>query len=238
VVLLHLARRAGARALLDPRVGLRDGLLRDVLLLPSEAALRAEWRETLLAGARALGQRLRADVGHAERVRELAARLFDATTSLHGRGERDRSLLEAAALLHDVGRLVCDERHEEHGAALVRASELVGVGAAERELLAGVVRHHRGPHPAESDPACAALPVGDRARLFVLTALLRLADALDAQRRGAIADVVLRAAPGAVELCLVRSPAARSGPLLELAAARAKGSLFEAVFGVRLSVSA
>jgi exopolyphosphatase/guanosine-5'-triphosphate,3'-diphosphate pyrophosphatase len=237
VVYLHLARRAGARALLVPRVGLRDGLLRDVLLLPSEAALRAEWRETLLTSARALGQRLRCDSAHAERVRALAARLFDETRTLHGRNERERSLLEAAALLHDAGRLLADERHEEHGAALVRASELVGVRAAERELLAGVVRHHRGPPPAEDDPTCTALAVEDRARLFVLAALLRLADALDAQHRGAIADVAVRVSPGAVALRLTRSESAAHGPLLELAAARAKGILFEAVFGVKLSVT-
>jgi exopolyphosphatase/guanosine-5'-triphosphate,3'-diphosphate pyrophosphatase len=236
VVYLHVARRAGARQVLVPRVGLRDGLLRDVLALPSEAALRAEWRETLLASARVLAARYRCDLQHAERVRAHAASLFDQSAALHGRAERERTLLELAALLHDSGRFVSDDRHEEHSAHLLRASELVGLAEAERELVAGVARHHRGPHPGGSDPAYAALSAEGRARLCVLAALLRLADALDRQHRGAIAAVELRVRPGAAELVLRRAAGVAPGPILELDAAREKGSLFEAVFGVTLRI--
>jgi hypothetical protein len=68
----------------------------------------------------------------------------------------------------------------------------------------------------------------------VLAALLRLADGLDRAHRGAVASLVLRIGPGAVELALRRAPAAEGRPLVELDAAREKGALFEAVFGVAL----
>jgi exopolyphosphatase/guanosine-5'-triphosphate,3'-diphosphate pyrophosphatase len=237
VVYRRLAGLAGARDLLVPRVSLRDGLLRDVLAAPGDAAIRAEWRETLLAAARALAGRYRCDLAHAERVRVHAASLFDRTAALHGRSPRDRALLEAAAVLHDAGRFVSSERHEEHTAWLVRASELVGLSLAERELVALAARYHAGPHPAEEDPEWTRLSAEVRARACVLAALLRLADGLDRQHRGAVESLELWIGPGAVELALRRAPGEAGRPMLELDAAREKGAFFEAVFGVTLRVS-
>lgn len=234
VVYRRLAELAGAPRLLVPRTSLRDGLLRDVLAPPGDAAVGAEWRETLLASARSLAARFRCDTAHAERVREHAASLFDQTAALHGRAPRDRGLLEAAAVLHDAGRFVASARHEEHGAALVRASELVGVSAEEHELVALAVRYHAGAHPAAADAEWAALPAEGRARACVLAALLRLADGLDRAHRGAVTSLALRIGPGAVELSLRRAPDAEGRPLVELDGAREKGALFEAVFGVAL----
>ena len=51
-----------------------------------------------------LAERCRYDEDHARQVARLALDLFDGTHRLHGLGARERSLLEFAALLHDVGR--------------------------------------------------------------------------------------------------------------------------------------
>jgi exopolyphosphatase/guanosine-5'-triphosphate,3'-diphosphate pyrophosphatase len=68
----------------------------------------------------------------------------------------------------------------------------------------------------------------------VLAALLRLADALDRQHRGAVGDVAVRVegGPGRVTLVL---HGAQPGSL-ELHSVRDKGRLFEEVFGVTLGV--
>jgi len=231
VVVRHLAELAGARRVLVPRVGLRDGLERDVMAGPEAFAER---RETLLASAGALARRYHCDLAHGERVRVHAVALFDATASLHGRGPEDRALLEAAALLHDAGRFIASESHQVHSAYLIAASELVGVSSAERDRIAQVAGYHRGPHPSEDDAGYARLDSGERAGVCVLAALLRLADALDRQHRGAVGDVAVRVegGPGRVTLVL---HGAQPGSL-ELHAVRDKGRLFEEVFGVSLGV--
>ncbi len=237
VVYAHVMDLAGVERAWIPRLGLRDALLRDVVGTATEEDERTEWRETLLACARDLAGRYRCDPGHAEAVRRHAAELFDQTQPLHGRGERERGLLEAAALLHDAGRFVSDERHHEHSAYLIHASELVGVGPADRELLAQVARYHRGDHPDDADPAYAALGPEDKARVCVLAALLRLADALDRRHRDAVTRLELSVEPGAVDLVL-HCAAGQGGGVAEVDAVRAKGALFEEVFGVRLAVRA
>ncbi len=236
VVLRRMASLVDVKRLLVPRVGIRDGI--EVDLLPGEAGRdpRADWRHTLVASARALAQRYRCDPDHSECVRRHAAALFDATAALHGRGPDERALLEAAAMLHDAGSFVSCEDHHAHGAYLIGASDVVGLGDAERLRLALVARYHRGPHPAEDDPDYRDLDPGSRAGVCVLAALLRLADALDATHRGVVADLSVRTGeePGRMALELV----AADGTSLaaELETARSKGRLLEEVLGVALEL--
>lgn len=239
VVLRHLARLARVKRLWVPRVGLRDGLQRDVIGDPDSPEALAERRETVLAAAAALARRAHCDLDHAECVRRHATALFDATASLHGRDTRDRTLLEAAALLHDAGRFVSPDRHQEHSAYLIRASDLVGLRPEERERVALVARYHAGEHPDDADPGYRGLAAGERARVCVLAALLRLADAFDRSHSGAVADLEVRVegGPGRVRIAVHPSPGVQP-PAVELDAAREKGSLFEEVFGVQLELDA
>jgi exopolyphosphatase/guanosine-5'-triphosphate,3'-diphosphate pyrophosphatase len=231
VVYHHLAVLSGARRILVPRVALRDALLRDVLS-GTEAEAHDDWRDQLLASARALADRFHCDPAHAECVRRHALSLFVQTTSLHGRGPREGGLLEAAALLHDAGRFIAGDRHHEHSAYLIRASELVGVAAEDRDLVALVASYHRGPRPHDGDPGYASLGAEDRARVCVLAALLRIAEGLDRQHRGAVVALEVKPGPGVVELRLTPSAPALGTPLIEVEAAHEKADLFEAVFGV------
>jgi exopolyphosphatase/guanosine-5'-triphosphate,3'-diphosphate pyrophosphatase len=239
VVLRHLARLAGVKRLWVPRVGLRDGLQRDVVGDPDSPEALAERRETALASASALARRTHCDLGHAQQVRRHATALFDATAPLHGRDSGERTLLEVAALLHDVGRFVSSEHHWEHSAYLIRASELVGLRPAERERVALVARYHVGDHPDDGDPGYRSLGPQERAGVCVLAALLRLADAFDRRHRGGVerVDVQMEGGPGRVLMTLHAAPGAGRA-VVELDAAREKGGLFEEVFGVRIELAA
>lgn len=238
VVLLHLAGLAQVERLWVPRVGLRDGLQRDVIGDAESPEALAVRRDTVVASAGVLARRTGCDFEHAECVRRHATALFDATAALHGRPAWDRTLLEAAALVHDAGRFISPERHHEHGAYLVRASGLVGLRPDELERVALVVRFHAGADPDDSDPGYRALSAGERARVCVLAALLRLADGLDRRHVGAVAglEVHVEGGPGHVRIA-VRAEGGGPPPAVELDAAREKGGLFEDVFGVRLELS-
>ena len=86
----------------------------------------------MLASAEALGQRYRFDRAHGRHVAMLATRLFDelpATST--GCRDRERLLLQVAALLHDVGIYVSLRAHHKHSQYLLAASQIFGLSDEE-----------------------------------------------------------------------------------------------------------
>ncbi len=90
-----------------------------------------------------LGRRYHFDEAHGVLVGRLGVKFFDELGRHHRLGLRDRILLHAAALLHDVGDYVRYEGHHKHSYYLIANSDLLGMTAAERAIVANVARYHR-----------------------------------------------------------------------------------------------
>lgn len=143
-------------------------------------------RSSVLAAARRYDQ----DIAHAEHSTNLALELFDETRPIHGLGEPEREVLEAAGLLHNIGRFVAHAAHHQHSYYLIRHSEqLAGFTENELELMAQVARYHRKSAPRKSHPSFAALDRGDQRRVRVLAGLLRVGIALDRTYRRVVGHV-------------------------------------------------
>jgi exopolyphosphatase / guanosine-5'-triphosphate,3'-diphosphate pyrophosphatase len=121
------------------------------------------------------------DVEHCRQVRDLALMLFDQLEPLHKLGADERDILEAAALLHDIGWTVAGKKHHKHSYRLIRENEakLVGFTPAQVELIANVARYHRKSHPSPHHEAFAELTTEEQHVVQRLAALLRIADGLD-----------------------------------------------------------
>jgi exopolyphosphatase/guanosine-5'-triphosphate,3'-diphosphate pyrophosphatase len=195
-----------------------------------EAARFADLSRLVMASALALGEKYRFDAAHGNAVAHLATRLFDDLKSEHGLLERDRLLLMVAALLHDVGVHVNRTSHHKHAQYLLAASDIFGLAREDRALVAAVARYHRGALPDTAHAAYGALVRDERVRVSKLAALLRLANALDAERSQKVWDV--RVVRGAEAWVLEVSG---SGDLtMERLAVQARSDLFSEVFGWRL----
>jgi exopolyphosphatase/guanosine-5'-triphosphate,3'-diphosphate pyrophosphatase len=140
-------------------------------------------------------------------------------------------LLEASALLHDIGVVVNNSGHHKHSHYLIRSSEIVGLTEEERELVALVARYHRRAPPARDQPDYAALKRKDRLLIERLAALLRIADALDRQHSGLLRTVEVAVRDDSVELRPSLVPGQSSPLLLEQRALDDKGGLFADLFG-------
>lgn len=165
--------------------GLKDGLLVDLLR-------RAQQRRTdpLLSDAvLSAGRRFGFDERHALHTRDVALALFDQLTSAHQLPPDARLLLEAAAMLHDVGNAVSRTRHHKHSLYLISHLDLPGLSDHERELAGLVARFHRRSQPKPNHPALAHLPEDEADVVSMLAALLRLADGTDRGRESAVARV-------------------------------------------------
>ena len=227
-ILGRLARAFGKGAISAPGVGLKEGVLVDLARLhfipedfPAEAA-------ALNDACLRLGRRYQFDEPHGALVGRLAVKLFDDLAARHRLGPRDRILLHAAALLHDIGDFVRYEGHHKHSYYLIANSDLMGVTPAERAIVANVARYHRKTAPQLDHDNFRQLGRDDRGKVKAMAALLRIADALDREHRGKVTDVAARVEGEVMVLEVVGSPDRE----LEEWTVRAKAGLFKEAFGL------
>jgi exopolyphosphatase/guanosine-5'-triphosphate,3'-diphosphate pyrophosphatase len=163
---------------------------------------------------------------HARQVARLSLILFDALRKPCRLEDRDRELLEYAAILHDAGYWIGAERHHKHAAYLIREGPLEGFTREEILVLAALARYHRGKLPEDGHEEVAALPKNARRRVRALAALLRIADGLDRSHAGLVKH--LEVDHGKKRLTLRLST---EGNLeLEVHQAEGRADLFEQLF--------
>jgi exopolyphosphatase / guanosine-5'-triphosphate,3'-diphosphate pyrophosphatase len=125
---------------------------------------------------------------HAGQVRFLAGRLFDQLAPLHGFGRDERRLLEAAALLHDLGTLISYDDHHLHSQTLIINSGLPGFTPRETALIALLARFHRR-HKPRLNGFESLMDEDDDRLLTQLAAILRLSEFLERGRNANVDDV-------------------------------------------------
>jgi exopolyphosphatase/guanosine-5'-triphosphate,3'-diphosphate pyrophosphatase len=183
------------------------------------------------------------DLGHAEHITDLALELFDGLSTLHGLGEEDRELYEAASLLHNVGMFISHSAHHRHSYYLIRNSEhLTGFTEREIEIIAQVARYHRKSAPKSKHPEFASLGSQDRHKVRWMAAMLRVAIGLDRSNRQVVTRIRVANDPGESgmqpdgELRLVARVSPGVDTSVELFTARARSELLETVTGCTVEI--
>lgn len=140
------------------------------------------------------------DFPHSERVARLALELYDGLQVMGLLGKNGsgadastadaRSTLYAAALLHDVGKARGDKGHHKESQALIKSHPAPLGWSAETMLQAAVIaRFHAGALPLRSHRALRDLLPEEQKTIIRLAAILRLANAFDAEHDGRIQRV-------------------------------------------------
>src|SRR5713226_2008633 len=89
----------------------------------------------------------------------------DSNTERGLTGERDRLLLEVAALLHDIGLFVSLRGHHRHSLYLLEASEIFGLSRDDMQLVGNIARYHRRGLPQKGHAAYTSLAREERVRI-------------------------------------------------------------------------
>lgn len=178
IILSLILERTAAEELIVPFASLRDGLL----IAETDTSgdeFRHEMHKQVLASVTGLGKRYHFDEDHASQVAEHSLFIFDAMLEHHGMGTRERQYLEVAAYLHDIGNFIRTSGHQKHSEYIVLNSEIFGLQRDGLRIVGNLVRYHRKAGPSPSHPNYMSLPREDRAAVLKLSAILRVADALD-----------------------------------------------------------
>ncbi len=176
------------------------------------------------------------DPPHSAQVARLALDIFDATVVRHDLGDDSREVLEAAALLANVGLFVSHSGHHKHSYYVIRNSELLtGFTDREIELIAQVARYHRKSPPRKKHAEFAALGGDDQRRVRVLAGILRVAVGLDRNHGARVRSVTCREdADGG--MVLEATPAPGADISLELYAANGRAELMAEALGAPVTV--
>ncbi len=132
------------------------------------------------------------DFRHANHVTRLALQLYDglADSGKAPSAPRDRAILRIAALLQDVGRMKKQNGHHRASYRLIRdMTPPLGWSPGELQMAAVAARYHRGALPRLRQRALRNLSPVERQQAKLMAAILRLANALDAQHDGRIRRV-------------------------------------------------
>lgn len=164
---------------------------------------------------------------HANHVRFLAGRLFEQLGPLHGFGKPEREILYAAALLHDLGRIIGYASHHKHTQTLLEHNGLAGYTPRETALIALLTRYHRKGTPDRSGYTL-LLDQDDHIILTKLSAILRLSECLERGRSANVNDAITTWDDGQLRITLI----ANQYPAVELwQAKRNAAPLMETAFG-------
>ncbi|MDX8412601.1 MAG: Ppx/GppA phosphatase family protein [Mariprofundales bacterium] len=187
LVVKAMMELVGDVPLLVPGVGLAEGVLVD-LLAPHLADVTTMKRQAI-GWAKSMAKKFHADPHYAKLVRHAAKSLFDQLQPLHQLDARDRLLLQVAVICHEIGIAVRPNSHHRHAAYLINASPMVGLTQDEKGMLAQVVRSQRKSFPDQNSGRLAGFSKKERDRVIKLSLLLRLAIAVNKERRGSVASI-------------------------------------------------
>lgn len=231
IVLKSILHHVRAKTILVPHVGLREGVLLGLIPKINGEKERIP-REQVISSSKQLGKKYNYDEKHSLTVAHFALQIFDSTKRLHDLNNDERVILEAAAILHDIGQYVRMTDYPKHSYYLINASPLIGLNVVHKSIVSNIVRYHVDLHPTTKHKSFQNLPPKYRLVVSKLAAILRVADALDEEHTGHVKKLHIDYRKSDL---LIRLEG-KGDLLLEKWAVRRKSNLFENVFDTRVLV--
>jgi exopolyphosphatase/guanosine-5'-triphosphate,3'-diphosphate pyrophosphatase len=198
--------------------GLRDGVLALMLAQQDEHTSAHQRFETeRWEGVLELCRRYGVDPKRQLAVRNRAVQLFREMQNVHNLPEEYSFWLEAAALMHEVGKFMNYQGHHRHTQYIIANSELYGFAPEQRAIVSAIARYLGKSRPSAQDRLMRLIPPAQHANVERAIVLLRLAVALK-QGRASLGT-------GELQLPAIRTRVFAKRVTLELLRARSAGEL-------------
>jgi len=234
LVYASLLERFGLKGFRYSPLGLRDGMLAQML---AEVDLRTSVHQKLenerWEGVLEVCRRYGTDLKTVEPVREHVVQLFDALKVVHELPEEYRLWLEAAAMLHDIGKFMNHQGHFRHTQYIIANSEIFGFSPEQRLTVSAIARYLGKSRPDSMDRVMRGIPLEQQVHVVRAGLLLRLAVALNQDRASAAVRMRAHVYPKRVVLDLVPG---RGGAELEAWSLRKEADYFREVLRRELLV--
>jgi exopolyphosphatase / guanosine-5'-triphosphate,3'-diphosphate pyrophosphatase len=231
IVLQRIVQQAGVDEVMIPGVSLKDGLILDLISEQLHPEKHLDY-DQVIGSALRLGRKFNFDESHATAVASLSLQIFDQTRALHELDAESRTLLEVAAILHDIGQFIGVSNHHKHTLYILEANPVIGLTALQMAIVANVARYHRKSMPKVQHRNFEELSQKNKNLVMTLAAILRIANALDRDRSGSVKNVDLAYKKPKFVMRLK----GEGDMLLAKWALTTRSDLFEQVFGGKVTV--
>lgn len=147
---------------------------------------------------------------HYDQVTRIAVKLFDELQPLHGYGPRQRLLLQTAARMHDVGKIINFYDHARHSAFMIAHAPLYGLTQLEQIITGFIAGFHHGiSRKIVRAYRYANMPSSDDwVMIRKLSTILALAEASDLTYEQIVTDIDVTMAENVAVMILTTTPGA------------------------------
>jgi len=190
--------------------------------------------QNVISSAFMIARKFNSHYEHISQVRKLCVQLFKKMQETYQFEEKELLYLEAAAILHDIGKYINFKNHHRHSESLLEASEIIGLNRAEMRIIGLISRYHRKNTPKESHNNYNLLNLKERNTVSRLAAILKICDALDSLFPVQAQTVEFNLIDNALEITVKLANAGADFFDLLKINLNNKGDYFEKFFGLEL----
>ena len=212
IIYKQILEMTGAEVLWVPGIRLSDGMAAEYGESVKCVKFRHNFDDDIMTASRNMAKRYRCNTSHGQCIENYVTAVFDAMKKYHGMGQRERLLLRIATVIHDCGKFVSLKDPSPCGYDIVMSHK-------ERQAIANMVRYNIEYFDYRKTDIVVAK----------LTAILRLANAMDRGHRQKLADCKLSVKGNQ----LVIATGYQEDLSLEIMEINAKADFFEEIFGIR-----
>ena len=238
IIYKKVMEMTGAEKVWIPGIRLCDGIAAEYAAGNKLIKFKHNFDADIISTSRNMAVRYRCKTVHAEQVELYALKIFDTMKRYHGMGGRERLLLQIAVIVHACGKFISVRNADECSYNIIMSTEIIGLSHLEREIIANVLRYNVRDFEYNQVQMEANLDnisgsYGGRKDVTILiaklTAILRLADAMDRAHKQNLKDCKLEMKEGKL---LIRTT--YPGDLtLDSISIEQKAAFFEEIFGIR-----
>lgn len=215
--------------IISPLVSFSEALMFEMLYPQEFSVLSKEFDKSTIISTRAISKKFMDTEAHNALVEKFAIKIFDKIKKIHGMGKREKLLLQAAAILHDIGKYVNIKSHSLYSYHIVKGCEIIGLNSLEKEIIAQICRFHSTINPSVSHEGYSRLSMENRVLVSKLSAILKVADSLDRSQEQKFSDIDVNLTGSEFTVTITTD----KNTDLEMWAFKDKSKLFEQVFGIK-----
>lgn len=228
MIIKNMLEYTGVDTVYLPQASLSDGIIYNYCSKYSGYKLAMKPEDDLIRAARNVAKRYKSHKKHIEFVENTAMDIFDASAKITGLTNRDKLLLRLSAILHESGKFVHARAHNDAAYALIKYTDLIGLNSEELDIVALVVRLYPKQNPYENNYYQKLNPA-KKVLVSKLTAILRIADALDASHKQKSKNITVQLDPESLHI----SCGSAEDMSFEMWSFEHRSGLFEEVIGIK-----
>ena len=211
-----------------PNISLCEGIAIEYAEKKVKLKQPHNFTEDIICSSRNIAKRYESNTKHCDNVEYTALAIFDKIRKLHGLGKRERLLLQIAVILHNCGGFINMNNVPENSYKIILATEIIGISHKEREIVASLVRYNVDNFPSYNEIS-EYMSKENYIVIVKLTAILRIANALDASHKQKFSDISI----SLKDTVLTITANTLEDITLERGLFDRKADFFEEVYGIR-----